>query len=352
MDKRYVRTARPRAKLRQGRNDWYRIENKTGDAAEVFIYDEIGYWGVTAADFVKEFKDVNATQVDLHINSPGGEVFDGVAIYNAILNHRANVTVYIDGLAASAASFIAMAGDQVKIARNAQMMIHDASGLCIGNSADMRELAEMLDKVSDNIADIYAERTGGTVADWREAMRAETWYTANEAVEAGLADEVYKRRGDDDEEDDEPMEDSWDLSVFARNGTRGPEPEMPIHRRQQPAPSLAQPEMKVPDPVPPTDVVEGGDEDEGASTTFDPAVFRAAMRHATDGPTDDDGVQFQWDPETFKALLKHSADHAPAPPCDLPKTDEPVKFEQVFDPEQVRHAVRDALTARRKETAS
>src|SRR5262245_8969950 len=196
-----LKTARPVAKLRQGRTDWYRITNKA-DAAEVYIYDEIGYWGTTAKDFVDELHAVTAPRIDLHINSPGGDVFDGVAIYQALKDHPAEVISQVDSLAASAASFIAMAGPRIVMTRNATMIIHDAFGIGIGNAADMRDRADRLDKVSENIADIYFQRAGGTVTAWRDAMRAETWYSADEAVAAGLADEV-KGQGD--------AENSWDL---------------------------------------------------------------------------------------------------------------------------------------------
>ncbi len=181
-----------------GSRQWYRIENFIGTspdltAVSVYIYDEIGMWGVTAADFVRDLQSINATVINLHINSPGGDVFDGIAIYNAIKSHPAAVTVYIDGVAASAASFIAQAGDSVRIARNAQMMIHEAMGLCMGTAAEMIEMAALLDKSSDNIADIYAQKAGGTVKQWRKQMQAgDTWYVGAEAVTAGLADEVYE----------------------------------------------------------------------------------------------------------------------------------------------------------------
>ncbi|MFW5899545.1 MAG: phage major capsid protein, partial [Jiangellaceae bacterium] len=127
---------------------------------------------------------------DLHVNSPGGLVFDGVAIYSALRNHPATVDVSIDGLAASAASFVAMAGDSIAIEKPAKMMIHDAAGLVIGNAADMLEMATLLDELSDTIADIYAERAGGTAEQWRQRMRDETWFSAQQAVEAGLADQI------------------------------------------------------------------------------------------------------------------------------------------------------------------
>lgn len=188
--------------------DWFRISNVDKDRAEVYIYDEIGFWGTSAADFCAQLAEVKAKAIDLHINSPGGEVFDGVTIYNGLKRHPAHVTSYVDGLAASAASFIAMAGDEVVIERHAQMMIHDAAGVCLGNATEMRKLADLLDRLSNTIADMYAQRAGGTVDEWRALMRAETWFDANEAVEFALADRVNGA------EDDAEPTDHFDLSGF------------------------------------------------------------------------------------------------------------------------------------------
>lgn len=178
---------------------WFRMAAGDGGApTRVDIYDEIGGggWfdtGVTAIDFIQQLAGING-DIEVHINSPGGDVFDGLAIYNSLAQRSGNVTTVVDGLAASAASFIAMAGKQRIIAPGAMMMIHDASGMCIGNSADMRELAELLDKVSDNIASIYADHdASNSGTDWRAAMKAETWYTADEAVAAGLAHRLAER---------------------------------------------------------------------------------------------------------------------------------------------------------------
>lgn len=168
----------------------YRIANADTERAEVFIYGAIDEWDVSAGVFVRELRDITAKNIDLHINSPGGLVFDGVAIYSALKNHDASVTSYVDGIAASAASFVAMAGDEVVMEKPAKMMIHDAQGLAIGNAADMRELADLLDQLSDTIADIYADKAGGSTETWRTAMQKTTWYSANEAVKAGLADRV------------------------------------------------------------------------------------------------------------------------------------------------------------------
>ena len=220
------RTARPVARLRQGRNDWFRIENKSATRTAVYIYDEIGWFGVTAKDFVDELNKLETLAIDLHVNTPGGDAFDGIAIYNALKQHPATVDVIVDSLAASAGSFITQAGDSVVMTRNSQMMIHDASGLAIGNASDMAEMAGLLDKMSDNIADIYTQRAGGTVAQWRDRMRAETWYSADEAVKANLADKV---QGASDTPDD-----SWDLSIFSYAG-----------REAAPAPPITTPPAPV-----------------------------------------------------------------------------------------------------------
>ena len=175
----------------QNNGDWYRIRNADSSRAEVMLYGPIDDWdGINASQFVKDLRNINADSIDLHINSPGGLVFDAVAIYSALRNHPATVDVTIDGVAASAASFVAMAGDSVAIEKPAKMMIHDAAGLVIGNAADMREMADLLDEISNTIAGIYADRAGGSVGTWRTAMQAETWYSADAAVKAGLADRV------------------------------------------------------------------------------------------------------------------------------------------------------------------
>lgn len=169
---------------------WFRITDAAAPTAQVQVYDAIGLGGLSAADFVRELGGVTAKSIDMHINSPGGDVFDAIAMHAALVNHPATVNTFVDGIAASAASFLAMAGDTIGIEKPARMMIHDASGLTIGNEADHREMADLLGQISDTIAGMYADRAGGTVADWRDAMRQTTWYTAPQAVEAGLADRV------------------------------------------------------------------------------------------------------------------------------------------------------------------
>ena len=158
--------------------------------AEVRIYDDIGPGGVSAAQIADQLEAMTAPELDIRINSSGGSAFDGIAIYNAIERHPARTTVYIDGLAGSAASFIAMAGDEVVISRYAKMMIHDASGVVVGAAADMGAMAGLLNMLSQTIAQVYADRAGGTADQWRQAMLTETWYSADEAVKAGLADRI------------------------------------------------------------------------------------------------------------------------------------------------------------------
>jgi len=181
------------------------VRAQADGATELLIYDEIGFWGINASDFAGVMAKVSGP-LHVRVNSPGGDVFDGIAIYNMLADYPGEVTVIVDGLAASAASFIAQAGDRVRMNRGSQMMIHDASGLCIGNAAEMQAMAALLDQVSDALADIYAARSGTDAGAWREAMRAETWYTAEQAVEAGLADEMVphpEREDDEDDRDDE-----------------------------------------------------------------------------------------------------------------------------------------------------
>lgn len=194
--------------------------------ASLRLYDPIdswgGEWGVSAKEFADSLDALpdDTTEIRLHLNSPGGEVWEGIAITNMLRNHRARVVAVVDGLAASAASVVACAADELVMGRNSQLMIHDAWGLCIGNRDDMLNTSARLDKISDNIASVYAAKAGGTVEQWRDAMLAETWYSAEEAVEQGLADRVEK--------DAEPADKAtFDLSMFRNAG-----------RDEAPAPKL------------------------------------------------------------------------------------------------------------------
>lgn len=176
--------------LASAKKEWYSIKNAaTPDArSQVHIYDEIGFMGKTAHDFIQDLSGIEGP-IDLHLNSPGGEVFDGVAIYNTLLA-REDVDVYVDGIAASIASVIAMAGDRVFIAPTAQFMVHNAFAMACGDASSLREMADQLDRNTANIASIYAARTGQTTDHWIQMMDKESWFTGQEAVDAGLADQV------------------------------------------------------------------------------------------------------------------------------------------------------------------
>lgn len=180
------------------RHDWYRITRNeaTGTeptSADVYIYEEIGerWWGggVSAKRLAEQLDELDVDTIRLHLNSPGGAAYEGITIMNSLRRHKARVEVTVDGLAASAASIIAMAGDHVVMNRGSQMMVHDPWGYAIGNASEMRDYADYLDKLADSLADVYAARTIHDRAHWRQVMEAETWYTAEEAVDAGLADE-------------------------------------------------------------------------------------------------------------------------------------------------------------------
>lgn len=234
-----------------------------GEGVAVFrLYDPIdswgGDWGVSAKEFAAALDDLpsDTSEIRLHINSPGGDVFDGIAILNALRNHDARVVAVVDGIAASAASFVAAGADELVMARNSELMIHDAWGLCVGNAEDMRKLAEDLDRVSNNIASVYAEKAGTDVTDWRAAMARETWYTAAEAVDAGLADRIDKKKSADD------AKNRFDLSIFNYAGRdEAPEPTAAVTDDEQPEPAPST-EATPPDDAPVTPPEDAVDEDD------------------------------------------------------------------------------------------
>jgi len=170
---------------------FFKIEAKGAGAAEIFLYDEIGAFGITAKKFRDDLAAVGPVKnLTVFINSPGGEVFDGFAIYNMLVRHPASKTIRIDGLAASIASVIAMAGDKIVMAENSFLLVHRSSGVVIGTGEDMKDFSETMEKFDDSIARAYEKKTGKTHEDILQLMAEETWLSAAEAVEAGFADEV------------------------------------------------------------------------------------------------------------------------------------------------------------------
>lgn len=203
--------------------DWFRVENNADDAdtTDVLIYSSIGGWfGMWADELVDELKQVTTSKINLRLNSPGGSVFDGIAIANAIRSHPATVTVYVDSLAASIASVIAMSGDRLVMMPQSQIMVHNASGSCYGDATEMTKMADLLDKQSRNIAEAYAQHTGGSLAEWTQYMADETWFSADEALAVGLADEVVPMRKTTKEATpaDAKLQASWDLSMYRYAG--------------------------------------------------------------------------------------------------------------------------------------
>jgi ATP-dependent Clp protease, protease subunit len=171
---------------------WYQLRAQAR-GAEIAIYDEIGAFGIPAKAFLDELKALGpVAELTVRINSPGGSVFDGVAIYNALKRHGAAITVWIDGIAASIASMIAMAGDEVVMPENAMLMLHDPSGLVMGTASDMRTMAEALDRMKAGMVAAYREKSGRDDAEIEALMRNETWLSAQEAVDLGFADRVEK----------------------------------------------------------------------------------------------------------------------------------------------------------------
>ncbi len=170
---------------------WFRMKASGEKTADIFIYDEIGYWGVTARMFASSLKSLgDLDHINLHIHSPGGDVFDGIAIYNLLNSHAASKTVYIDGLAASMASVIAMVGDPIIMPENAMMMIHKPWGITGGDANDMRDYADLLDKVEDVLIPSYAKKTGKSTDELAAMLGEETWLTAQECLEHGFADQL------------------------------------------------------------------------------------------------------------------------------------------------------------------
>lgn len=190
-----------------------------GDAVEVMVYDQIGYWGVTAEDFVREVKGIKAATIHLRLDSPGGDVFAARAMKTALEQHPARVIAHVDGLAASAASYLMLAGDEIEIAKGAFVMIHNAWMITLGDTREHVASAGMLEKIDASIRADYAAKTGKSDEDFRQLMDDETWLEAEEALEMGLVDRVYSKEGG--------AENRFDLTIFDKTpeALKGPDRE-------------------------------------------------------------------------------------------------------------------------------
>ncbi|MDV7200199.1 Clp protease ClpP [Roseovarius sp. 10] len=244
---------------------WYMIRAR-GTGTEVLIYDEIGAYGVTAKGFLAEFGALpDDAAIDLRLNSPGGSVFDAVAIYNALKRHAGEITVWVDGIAASAASYIAMAGDTIVMPENAFLMIHDPSGLVMGTAEDMRSTAEALDKVKGSLIQGYAAKSGATDEEIANLMSAETWLDAKDALALGFIDRMA-----------EPVKlaASFDVSRF-----RNAPPELVTAASEPDAPEIAEPQNE--DDAGTSAPAEPEHQADTAPTMTDSASVRAeAIAHA------------------------------------------------------------------------
>lgn len=195
---------------------YFRAET-SGDIATVYLYDmivdseeEAAWWGgVAPQSFIKSLKDITASTIHLRINSPGGSVFSARAIEQALREHPATVVAHIDGYAASAASFLALAADEIQIAPGAFYMIHKAWTVAYGNSADLTKTADLLDKIDESLVASYAAKTGQDAQQVRDWMAAETWFSAEESVKYGFADKIA-------EGGPKAKATNWDLSAYSK----------------------------------------------------------------------------------------------------------------------------------------
>lgn len=257
-----------------------------------------GIWGVSAEEVSAALDTLpdTVTNIQLRINSPGGDGFEGLAILNMLRAHPASITAVVDGLAASAASFIAASCDETVMSPGTQMMIHDAWGFAMGNASAMSKAGAFLDSISDSIADLYADATNGTRAKWRGLMREETWFTAKEAVSAGLADRVAvvpdmgvtatAGAEEPDAEDAAPAlvpdaENRFDLTVFKYAG-----------RDEAPAPDLSEPTTLIVD----NEIVD-------TSASLGITIQSSASEESADPPADESAA-----PEAADESAEESAD--------------------------------------------
>ena len=172
------------------RRNWYSIKALADDTAEISILEEIGYWGINAKQFAADFKAITASKIKLVINSPGGSVTDAVTIFNILAASGKDIEVKVLGIAASAASFLAMVGTRITMPENTFMFLHNPINFVYGNADEMRDMADVLDKFGASITAMYAKRWNGTEQALKDVLAAETYLTAAECLEHGLCDEV------------------------------------------------------------------------------------------------------------------------------------------------------------------
>lgn len=167
-----------------------------GAKATIRIYQDVddwgGPWGLSATELTAELDALppEVDTIELRINSYGGQVFEAVTMMNALRSHSARVVAVVEGLAASAASFLAVSADETVMMPSSRLMLHAAWGIAIGNAADLRATADLLDNLTLDIAEVYAAKTGEDASTWLDRLQSDQWYSAQEAVDAGLADRI------------------------------------------------------------------------------------------------------------------------------------------------------------------
>ena len=211
----------------------FEVTAKADGSTRIDLYDVIDdYFGVSATAFVSALNSIKSGDIALHVNSPGGDVFAARAMVAAIAAHPSNITAYVDGLAASAASYVALACDSVVMQTGSMLMVHCASCLVWGNSAEMKEMCALLDKIDVSIAADYARKTGKPAQEMMALMRAETWLTADEALDIGFANSIVENKKG-------KASNVWDLSAFknAPTAKSEPPPDPVQDTPQEPAPA-------------------------------------------------------------------------------------------------------------------
>lgn len=186
--------------------NWFEIQNNAkSETADVYIYSEVGGHDVNAKNFIDELKTIKDKNIDVHINSLGGSVFDGLAIYNALKNHSKKVTTKVEGISASIASVIAMAGDTIEMAENSLFMIHNPFAMSGGDANELRKTANILDKIRNEIAGIYASKSKHNADHYINLMDVETWFNSTETLEMGLINGITQPL---------KIENNYDISKF------------------------------------------------------------------------------------------------------------------------------------------
>ena len=227
---------------------WYQLRAAAKGVVDLMLYGDIGAWGISANQFARDLKTLgDVSQINLHVHSPGGDVFEGMAMYNLLKNHPARVEGTVDGLAASMGSVILMASDVIRIPENAMIMVHKPWGIQGGDAEEMRRYADLLDKVEDSLVAAYTSKTGKTVDEVKALLAAETWMTGAEAVELGFADELvgsmdtFAKLNSQRMQDFKKMPESFKNLFDPRGSTNAPAPTVPAPNT--PAPGALTPEQ-------------------------------------------------------------------------------------------------------------